>query len=114
MATNRREDHRSHRGSWLRAAVLGANDGIVSTASLVLGVAARLPRRWFGPVSWSILAAFAHIGGQLVLARVWLVPHDGVWYLVPLFATAALLFGTINGLVAARLLAAPPVLKDAT
>lgn len=35
-----RERHRSHRGGWLRAAVLGANDGIVSTASLVLGVAA--------------------------------------------------------------------------
>jgi VIT1/CCC1 family predicted Fe2+/Mn2+ transporter len=34
------ELHRSHRVPWLRAAVLGANDGIVSTASLVLGVAA--------------------------------------------------------------------------
>ena len=35
-----RERHRTHRTGWLRAAVLGANDGIVSTASLVLGVAA--------------------------------------------------------------------------
>lgn len=34
------ERHRTHRTGWLRAAVLGANDGIVSTASLVLGVAA--------------------------------------------------------------------------
>lgn len=34
------ERHRSDRISWLRAAVLGANDGIVSTASLILGVAA--------------------------------------------------------------------------
>jgi len=34
------EKHRTHRIGWLRAAVLGANDGIVSTASLVLGVAA--------------------------------------------------------------------------
>lgn len=33
------ETHRSHRAGWLRASVLGANDGIVSTASLVLGVA---------------------------------------------------------------------------
>lgn len=32
--------HRSHRIGWLRAAVLGANDGIVSTASLIIGVAA--------------------------------------------------------------------------
>jgi VIT1/CCC1 family predicted Fe2+/Mn2+ transporter len=34
------EIHRSHRAGWLRAAVLGANDGIVSTASLIIGVAA--------------------------------------------------------------------------
>jgi vacuolar iron transporter family protein len=34
------ESHKSHRIGWLRAAVLGANDGIVSTASLVIGVAA--------------------------------------------------------------------------
>ena len=34
------EVHRTHRVGWLRAAVLGANDGIVSTASLIVGVAA--------------------------------------------------------------------------
>jgi VIT1/CCC1 family predicted Fe2+/Mn2+ transporter len=34
------ETHYSHRVGWLRAAVLGANDGIVSTASLIIGVAA--------------------------------------------------------------------------
>jgi vacuolar iron transporter family protein len=34
------EPHRSFRSNWLRAAVLGANDGILSTASLVIGVAA--------------------------------------------------------------------------
>ncbi|MEA2559564.1 MAG: vacuolar iron transporter family protein [Acidobacteriota bacterium] len=39
-ATPHRERHRTGRVSWIRAAVLGANDGIVSTASLVLGVAA--------------------------------------------------------------------------
>lgn len=33
-------EHRVHRVGWLRAAVLGANDGIVSTASLIIGVAA--------------------------------------------------------------------------
>ncbi len=32
--------HRSHRAGWLRAAVLGANDGVVSTASLIIGIAA--------------------------------------------------------------------------
>jgi len=45
------EHHRTSRIGWLRAAVLGANDGIVSTASLVLGVAAA------GASSKSILIA---------------------------------------------------------
>jgi VIT1/CCC1 family predicted Fe2+/Mn2+ transporter len=40
MPLRHREWHRTERIGWLRAAVLGANDGIVSTASLVLGVAA--------------------------------------------------------------------------
>ena len=40
MPTTHRERHRTEHIGWLRAAVLGANDGIVSTASLVLGVAA--------------------------------------------------------------------------
>jgi VIT1/CCC1 family predicted Fe2+/Mn2+ transporter len=38
--SHQREKHRSHRVGWLRAAVLGANDGILSTASLLVGVAA--------------------------------------------------------------------------
>ena len=45
------EHHKTHRIGWLRAAVLGANDGIVSTASLVMGVAAA------GSTSNSILVA---------------------------------------------------------
>ncbi len=40
MPKQHKETHKIHTISWLRAAVLGANDGIVSTASLVLGVAA--------------------------------------------------------------------------
>jgi VIT1/CCC1 family predicted Fe2+/Mn2+ transporter len=40
MPPRHRERHRTARTGWLRATVLGANDGILSTASLVLGVAA--------------------------------------------------------------------------
>ena len=38
-----RERHRTERIGWLRAAVLGANDGLISTSSLVVGVAAAKP-----------------------------------------------------------------------
>jgi VIT1/CCC1 family predicted Fe2+/Mn2+ transporter len=36
----RNREHRAHRAGWLRAAVLGANDGLVSTASLLIGIVA--------------------------------------------------------------------------
>ncbi len=68
----------------------------------VLALSMRLPQRWFGPVTDSILAAFAHIAGQMAVVYLWLIPHSGIAYLIPVFATAALVFGTVNGLVAAR------------
>jgi Uncharacterized membrane protein len=44
MFVRHKETHRTQRAGWLRAAVLGANDGILSTASLILGVAAATPK----------------------------------------------------------------------
>jgi heptaprenyl diphosphate synthase len=69
---------------------------------LALAFAQHLPARWFGPVSHSIYAAFAHIAGQMLIVYVWLIPHAGIAYLVPIFAAAALIFGTVNGVIAAR------------
>lgn len=58
------ELHRGHRIGWLRAAVLGANDGLISTSSLVVGVAAAEPSR-----SAILLAAVAGLGaGALSMA----------------------------------------------
>lgn len=69
-----------------------------------LAVAVHLPRRWFGAVSLSIIAAFAHMAGQMILARLWLVPHEGLWGLWPVFSATATVFGAANGLMTARLL----------
>jgi vacuolar iron transporter family protein len=58
------EKHYSNRSGWLRAAVLGANDGILSTTSLVIGVAAATDTR--SPI---ILAALAGlVAGALSMA----------------------------------------------
>lgn len=72
------------------------------------------PSRWFGPVSLSILAAIAHLTGQLLVARLWLIPHDGLYLLVPVLAIPSLLFGTTNGLIAAHLLHLPLPAAPAT
>lgn len=77
---------------------------------LALRLAIFLPQRGFGPVTLSIVAAGAHIGAQLLLARAWLVPHDGVFMLVPVFAAAALFFGALNGLIVAHFLDQGPAL----
>jgi len=90
-------------GQFLAPGFFLALTGALASLAVLTGVA-HLPQRWFGPVTASILAAFAHIGGQLLLARLWLVPHDGVFYLAPVFAASALIFGIVNGLIAARLL----------
>lgn len=81
---------------------LSLSGALFSLASLML--TSRLPAAWFGPVSHSILASFAHIAAQLAVVYFWLIPHAGILHLAPLLAAAALLFGIVNGLVAARLL----------
>lgn len=58
------ELHRTEHIGWLRAAVLGANDGLISTSSLVVGIAAASPER--API---LLAAFAGLAaGALSMA----------------------------------------------
>jgi heptaprenyl diphosphate synthase len=70
----------------------------------ILFFAQFLPKKYFSVITLSILAAFAHITGQLLIVRFWLIPDAGVGYLIPVFMTAALIFGLINGLIASRLL----------
>lgn len=74
-------------------------------ASLVaLGLLVHLPKRWFGPVGLSVLAAFAHIGAQLGVVSVWLMAGVNLVPLLAVFLGAAWLTGLANGLIVARLL----------
>lgn len=73
----------------------------------VLAISMHLPQRWFGAVTHSILAAFAHIAGQMMVVYLWLIPHSGITYLIPIFATAALVFGTVNGIIATQFMNTP-------
>ena len=82
--------------------VLSLSGAVFSLSALFL--AQHLPRRYFSAISLSIIAAFAHIVGQLIVVRLWLIPHAGVSYLIPIFALAALVFGVVNGLITIRIL----------
>lgn len=82
--------------------LLSLSGALLSLA--VLWLASHLPKRYFSVVSLSIIAAFGHITGQLIVVRLWLIPHSGISYLIPIFAASALFFGIFNGLIAAKLL----------
>lgn len=84
--------------------VLSLSGALASLGMLYF--ARKLSPQWFSPISLSLLAAFAHIAGQLAVVWLWLIPHAGVAYLVPVFAMAALVFGIINGFIVATLLKA--------
>ena len=71
---------------------------------LCLALASRLPTRFFGVLSHSLLAAMGHLAGQLLLARLWLMPHDGVWLLLPPLMLSSLLGGIATGLLTLNLL----------
>jgi heptaprenyl diphosphate synthase len=82
--------------------VMSLSGGIASL--LVLAMLVYLPRRWIGPVGLSVLAAFAHIGAQLGVVSLWLMPGVNLLPLLALFLGAAWLSGLVNGLVVAGLL----------
>ena len=63
------ERHRSGRSGWLRAAVLGANDGILSTAGLLVGVAAAGASRadlWIAGIAGLVAGAMSMAAGEYV------------------------------------------------
>lgn len=89
---------------------LSLSGALLSLSALF--IAQYLPKRFFSAISLSVLAAFAHMAGQLLVVRLWLIPHAGVAYLVPIFMAAALFFGLLNGLLTNYLLRQNPSLQD--
>ena len=71
---------------------------------LTLYFSIKLPSRFFSPMGLSVLSSFAHVTGQLLLVRLWLIPHASIYYLIPIYSAAALIFGLINGWITYRLL----------
>lgn len=90
--------------------VLSLSGAVLSLSILFL--AQYLPKRFFSAITLSVLAAFAHMAGQLLVVRVWLIPNAGVAYLIPIFMAAALFFGVVNGFLTNYLLRMNPIKSD--
>jgi len=86
--------------------MLSLSGALLSLACLWL--TQKLPSKYFSAISLSILAAFSHIAGQLLVVRFWLIPHTGIVYLIPIFSLTALVFGVINGVITTKLVKISP------
>jgi len=77
---------------------------------MVLGLSWYVSRgRWFGPVGYSVLAALAHMAAQIGMAYIAFIPNPGLFTLLPVFMTAALIFGILNGIIARQMLLRLPL-----
>jgi heptaprenyl diphosphate synthase len=70
----------------------------------MLGLAQWLPKRYFSVVSHSILAAIAHVLGQMCVVFFWLIPTVKVFVLLPPLLLMAIIFGLVNGVVVTGIL----------
>lgn len=66
----------------------------------VISLADVMPGRLFGPLGYSVLAALAHMAAQFWTAYWLFIPHDALLHLFPVLMTAAVVFGTVSGIVA--------------
>jgi len=91
-------------GSFLTPAFVLSLSGALASL-IILALFRSLHPALLGPVGLSVLAAFAHVGAQLMVVDLWLMPGVSLLPLASLFLAAAWVTGLVNGLVAARLLA---------
>lgn len=68
-------------------------------ALMILGLASKLPGVRFGPVGYCILAALAHMSAQFFVAYTLFIHHPGLFTLLPMLMTAAVVFGAISGIL---------------
>ncbi|MGM0553257.1 MAG: Gx transporter family protein [Pseudomonadota bacterium] len=79
------------------------------TALLVLGTIVPLVPRHVGPVGLAIASALGHVGGQFLLAWTVIIPHPNLPLVLPPLLLAALITGSITGILTTRVLADPRV-----
>lgn len=84
-------------GTFLSPTFLLSLSGALASL-LALAIGRQLPA--VGPVGLAVLAALAHMAGQLCMAWLVFLPHPALWKLSPVFMGAALVFGVVSGIIA--------------
>jgi heptaprenyl diphosphate synthase len=78
--------------------ILSLSGALAST--VILGLLRLLPGQGCGPLGYSVAAAMTHTMAQFLVAYWLFIQHDGLFHLLPLLMTAALVFGIISGTIA--------------
>ena len=81
---------------------LSLSGALFSLLSLI--IFKNLSPKYFSLISFSLIASLAHIIGQFLIVRLWIIPHNGIFYLLPIFIVSAFLFGLVTALVTNKLL----------
>jgi len=81
---------------------LSLSGALFSLFSLI--IFRNLNSKYFSIISFSLIASLAHIAGQFIIVRFWIIPHNGIFYLLPIFIISAFIFGLVNALVTSKLL----------
>ena len=76
-----------------------------AVASIIaLGLASRLPGKGLGPIGYSLVAAMAHMAAQFFVAYTLFIPHQGLFHLLPILMTVAVIFGLGSGIIASHII----------
>lgn len=84
-------------GNLFSPAFLLSFSGGVSAAAL-MSLSWLLWRPLAGPVGISVMGAFGHVGGQLLIAWLLIIRHPSIWMMLPFFLLFSLISGILNGL----------------
>jgi len=90
-------------GTFLSPTFMLSFSGAVASL-IVLWLASRLPGEGLGPIGLCLITAMAHMFGQFYTAYLLFIPHDGLFKLLPLLMTAAVVFGIISGIIVRSML----------
>lgn len=86
-------------GTFLSPTFMLSLAGALATVA-ALRVASALPGKPFGPLGYGVLAALAHMAAQFWTAYELFIPHPTLLHLFPVLMTAAVIFGTVSGMIA--------------
>ncbi|MCZ6719784.1 MAG: Gx transporter family protein [Gammaproteobacteria bacterium] len=91
-------------GTFLSPTFVLSLSGAVASIFVLGLVTLSTGRTLLGPVGYSILASMAHVSGQFAVAYLLFIPHPGLFRLLPIVMSAALLFGVLSGIIAHHML----------